>query len=360
MAGKFDRTATIAGMTQTDRPYVPAQPVAPGYPVPAWAKVRDPMPTEPVEYQQMLRGPRHAWWRPLLTVLLCVVFVLVVQVVAGFVVGAIAVATGTDVNQVMQRMSDTSSMVPLNFSVVIIGLVGLIPSAMFASWIVNGVRPRYLASVTGGFRWRWLLRCLMITVPIFLIYLGLQFVIGWGNSPRPGHWGILLIMVLIGIPFQSAGEEYAFRGLILQNVGSWFKNPIVGLVAAMIPSMVLFALAHGSHDPWVFSDLAIFALSSCVAAWRTGGLEASIALHATNNVLLMIATLLFGGWNAAFVSSATVGSPIEPLSTLVVNGICVALILWQAKRVRLQRRYQPKPQLAPAWQPPAGSGYAGA
>ena len=330
----------------------------PGYPVPAWARVKDPMPTLPVEYQQLVRGGRYAWWRPLLTLLLCVAFDLVVQVVAGFAVGAIAVLTGTDVSEVVRKLSDTSSMGPLTFSVVIIGLVGLIPSAMFASWIVNGVRPRYLASVAGGFRWRWLLRCLMITVPVFVIYLGLQLVTGWGSSGRPQDWGILLIMVIIGIPFQSAGEEYAFRGLILQNVGAWFKNPRIGLIIAIIPSMIFFALAHGSHDPWVFSDLAIFALSSCIAAWRTGGLEASIALHATNNVLLMIATLLFGGWNDAFVSSATVGSPIEPLSTLVVNGVCVALILWQARRVRLQRLYHPRPQMVsrptpanpPRWQ----------
>lgn len=376
-------------MTQPDRPYAPpapppagGQPVAygpsaygppghgpvgsnggfpPGYPIPAWVRVRpDPMPAGPVEYQHLVRGGRYKWWRPLLTLLLCAGFDLVVQVIAGFGVGAVSVAAGADVRQVVRQLSDTSTMGPLTFSVVIIGLVGLIPSAMFASWIVNGVRPRYLASVAGGFRWRWLGRCLLITVPVFLIYLGLQFVTGWSNGPRPAHWGILLIMVIVGIPFQSAGEEYAFRGLVLQNVGAWFKNPRIGLVAAMIPSMILFALAHGSHDPWVFSDLAIFALSSCVAAWRTGGLEASIALHASNNVLLMIATLLFGGWNAAFVSSNTVGSPIEPLSTLVVNGVCVALILWQARRVRLQRRYQPQQQLSPApGQPLAGPGYAG-
>lgn len=319
------------------------------------------MPTGPVEYQHLVRGGRYVWWRPLLTLLLCAGFDLVVQLIAGVGVVVISVAAGADVADVLRRLSDTSSMGPLTFSVVIIGLVGLIPSAMFASWIVNGVWPRYLGSVAGVFRWGWLLRCLMITVPVFLIFLGLQFVTGWSSGHRPAHWGILLIMVIIGIPFQSAGEEYAFRGLLLQNVGAWFKNPRVGLVVAMIPSMVLFALAHGSHDPWVFSDLAIFALSSCIAAWRTGGLEASIALHASNNVLLMIATLLFGGWDDAFVSSNTVGSPIEPLSTLVVNGVCVALILWQARRVRLQRLYQPRQQQLPAapGQPLAGPGYAG-
>jgi membrane protease YdiL (CAAX protease family) len=309
--------------------------------VPAWARLKDPMPPDPVEYQHMVRGGRYAWWRPLLTMLLCAAFTVAVQVITGIVAGGLLVATGSDLQQVVRRLSTTSPMAPLTFAVVMISLVSLIPSAMFASWIVNGVRPRFLSSVAGGFRWRWLVRCLLITVPIFVIFLGLQFAIGWDHSPRPPQWGILLIMVIIAIPFQSAGEEFAFRGLVLQNVGAWFGNARVGLVVAMIPSVILFALAHGSFDPWVFADLAIFALSSCIVAWRTGGLEASIALHASNNVTLMIATLLFGGWDHVFVSSNTQGSPIAPLSTLFVNGISIAVILWQARRVRLQRVYQP-------------------
>ncbi|MBO0811990.1 MAG: CPBP family intramembrane metalloprotease [Microlunatus sp.] len=315
------------------------------------------MPVEPVEYQHLVRGPRYAWWRPLLTLLLCAAFWIAVQAITGIVVGVVLVSTGADVNEALRRLSTTSPMMPLTFGVVIISLIALVPSAMLASWIVNRVRPRFLSSVAGGFRWRWLARCLVITVPIFVIFLGVQFATGWQFGPRPKQWVILLIMVIIAIPFQSAGEEYAFRGLVLQNVGAWFRNPKVGLVVAMVPSMILFALAHGSFDPWVFADLAIFALSSCFVAWRTGGLEASIALHATNNVTLMIATLLFGGWDQAFVSSTTVGSPAAPLSTLIVNGVCIALILWQAKRVRLQRVYQPKPQPIAAgypatWVPP--------
>ncbi|WP_195908956.1 CPBP family intramembrane glutamic endopeptidase [Microlunatus sp. Gsoil 973] len=327
----------------------------PGYPVPAWARQPDPMPTAPVEYQHMLRGPRHRWWRPLVTVLLCAALAVAVQVITGLVVGGVLVATGTPVSDVVRRISTTSPMAPLTFAVVIISLVSLIPSAMLANWIVNGVRPGYLSSVAGRFRWRWFARCLVITVPIFVIFVVLQVAFGQEIGPRPQHWVILLIMVIIGIPFQSAGEEYAFRGLVLQNVGSWFGRPKVALVAAMIPSVIVFALAHGSFDPWVFADLAIFALASCFVAWRTGGLESSVALHASNNVTLMIATLLFGGWDQAFVSSNTVGSPIAPLATLIVNGICIAVILWQARRVRLQRTYQRRqPQTAPAGYPARG------
>ena len=30
----------------------------------------DPMPTDPAAYQQMLRGPRYRWWKPLLSLVL--------------------------------------------------------------------------------------------------------------------------------------------------------------------------------------------------------------------------------------------------------------------------------------------------
>ncbi|QDP95127.1 CPBP family intramembrane metalloprotease [Microlunatus elymi] len=340
-------------------PYQPgpyAQPMPYGMypPDPRWRP--SPLPIESVEYQQLLRGPRYRGWRPVLALLLCLVFALGAQVVLGIILAVIVIAAGGDLNSLLDTLS-SKSMGPLAFGYVIAGLISLIPSAMFANWIVHGIRPRFLSSVAGGFRWGWLLRCLMITVPLFVIYLGLQFLVGWDYGPRPQHWGVLLIMVVIAIPFQSAGEEYAFRGFILQNVGAWFRNPKVGLVVAMVPSIVLFALAHGSFDPWTFLDLAIFAASSCILVWRTGGLEASIALHATNNVAIMIATLLFGGWAAAFVSSDTHSSPLAPLVTLVVNGVAVVLILWMAKRRRLQRTYQPLPAQQPApmiMQQPAG------
>jgi hypothetical protein len=44
---------------------------------------------------------------------------------------------------------------------------------------------------------------------------------------------------------------------------------------------------------------------------------------------------------------------------LVVNGICVALILWQAKRIRLQRLYQPPPPQPEAFGYPAAGGATG-
>ena len=111
-------------------------------------------------------------------------------------------------------------------------------------------------------------------------------------------------------PLQAAGEEYFFRGWIMQNVGAWFARPIVGLVASLIVSAVAFSTAHLSPDPWVLGTIACLAVASGLAAWRTGGLEAGIAMHAVNNVLTFFFVLIFGGWSQAFVGEQTSGTPM--------------------------------------------------
>ena len=40
-----------------------------------------------------------------------------------------------------------------------LSLIVLIPAAMLSIWAVHRIRPRFLSSVAGGLRWRWLLRC---------------------------------------------------------------------------------------------------------------------------------------------------------------------------------------------------------
>jgi len=142
-------------------------------------------------------------------------------------------------------------------------------------------------------------------------------------------------------PLQAAGEEFFFRGWIMQNVGAWFTRPTVGLVASLIVSAVAFSAAHLSPDPWVLGTIACLAVASGLAAWRTGGLEAGIAMHAVNNVLTFFVVVIFGGWSQAFVGTQTSGTPMMLVLSAAVNGTALALILWQAKQVRLQNYYQP-------------------
>jgi membrane protease YdiL (CAAX protease family) len=231
-------------------------------------------------------------------------------------------------------------------------------------WAVHRIRPRYVSSVQGGIRWRWLLRCALVVVPVWAVYLGLGALLEPASSGRPAQWGLLLLIVLFLTPLQAAGEEYLFRGWIMQNVGAWFRSPMVGLVVSMVVSVVAFSAAHGSPDLWVLGSLGVFALTAGIATWRTGGLEAGIAIHTVNNVGVFFLVILQGGWNEAFVGADTTGAPVDVGIALLVHGVALALILWQAMKAGIQRLYQPvsppaetTPAVAPAGSWPAVAGH---
>jgi len=67
---------------------------------------------------------------------------------------------------------------------------------------------------------------------------------------------------------------------------------------------------------------------------------------------------LFGGWEQAFITPTTNASPAVFVLALIVHGSALTLILWQAKRKGIQRRYQPSaPPLPYGGQQPAAVGW---
>ena len=60
--------------------------------------------------------------------------------------------------------------------------VGLV---LVATRAVHRVRPGFVSSVAGRLRWRWLLHCLLAVLPLWVVYLGLGFVLDPPSSGRP-------------------------------------------------------------------------------------------------------------------------------------------------------------------------------
>jgi len=346
-------------------------PVPPPGPVPWGAPPRLPaLPTEPRRYTQLLRGPRYRWWKPLLTIPLALVLYLLLSVLAAVPPLIAGLVSGRPdlVDYIFSTLTDVDGLKPIGFIALNLSLVVLIPTVVLSVWIVHGVRPRFLASVTGGIRWRWMLRCLVIVVPVWVVYMGVSLLTGLPTGGPPPQWGWLLLVVVVMTPLQAAGEEYFFRGWIMQNIGAWFSRPVVGLVVVTVISTVSFSAAHGSPDVWVLGSIGCLAVAGCLATWRTGGLEAAITMHAVNNILVFVITITFGGWQDAFVGSDTKGTVVEFLLSVLVHGVALALIWWQAGKVGLSPLSRPssapalpsspQPQPQP-WTPATQPGHAG-
>ncbi|WP_157720295.1 CPBP family intramembrane glutamic endopeptidase [Friedmanniella luteola] len=318
---------------------------------PVGGTVATALPSAPLEHHQLLRGPRARWWRPLVSLLLLLGLVGVVWT-AIFLGGDLVHAALSDqpFDDALAAGVDLDGFGPGAQLVTDLTLAALIPVVLVATRVVHHVRPGFVSSVTGRLRWRWLLRCLLAVLPVWVVYLGLGFVLDPPASGRPEPWPLLLVLALVVTPFQAAGEEYLFRGWLVQDVAVWFAHPGVAWGVSTVVSAGLFALVHGSLDPWVLLDIAALGVAACALNRRPGGLEAGIALHVVNNVLLGIATTTVGGYEESFVSADSSGSPVALLTSLVVLTLAALLVLRAARRAGVERRARPAggPPLAPA------------
>lgn len=258
---------------------------------------------------------------------------LVIVFVAALIVGAIFDFPA------MELIEQVSS--PFGFALLAATLIVLIPISIFSIRIAFGTPAGYVSSVTGKFRLGWALRCAAVVSPVWIVLMVISYFGGDFTGGRPAQWIILMIMVVTLIPFQAAGEEFAFRGFVQQVVGSWFANRWLALIVPGVLSVPLFAAAHGSFDAWILADLSTSAAAWVYLTWRTGGLEAGIAVHAVNNCFIMITSLAFGGFENGFVTEDTTGSWQSLAITVACNVLAIALIVWQARRVGLQRLFEP-------------------
>ena len=252
--------------------------------------------------------------------------------------------------------TDIANLGPIGFIYLNLSLIVLIPASGLSIWIVHGIRPRFLSSVAGGIRWGWLLRCIAVILPLWALYTALGVIAVPFTSPRPDHWIALLVIVVLMTPLQAAGEEYFFRGWIMQNVGAWFARPIVGLVASLIVSAVAFSTAHLSPDPWVLGTIACLAVASGLAAWRTGGLEAGIAMHAVNNVLTFFCRLDLRRLVPGFCRGADQRDSDDAAAGGGSERCCARLDFVAGQAVGLQPYYQPSARPVSPNRRPAGAG----
>lgn len=209
-----------------------------------------------------------------------------------------------------------------------LGLAALIVVAAALARLLYGVRLRWLSSTKPSLRWRWLLSCVAIAVVVWSLFLVAGTAGAYATRDEPldaAVWGFLVVVVLT-TPLQAAGEEYVFRGLLLQGAGAT-RLPVS---VCCVVSGVLFAVAHLQFDPQLFADRLLLGVALAFLAVRTGGLEAGIAIHAVKNLAVLVPTGLLGTADDALDPQAVSWLPF--IVDAVLLAVVVPWVLVAARR----------------------------
>lgn len=185
-----------------------------------------------------------------------------------------------------------------------LGIAVLIPISLGLVLYVHRFDPTWLHSVQPGFRWRFALVATGAAVVVFgVVWVVSQVATGqpWVVKPEPAFWGYLLAILLTS-PLQAAGEEYFFRGYLIQAIHTTAPNsPWFGVVG----SAAVFAVLHSSGNVPAFLYAFAFGVLAGWLVMKTGGLEAGIAIHVVNNVLTFGYAALSGTMVATYTNRVT-------------------------------------------------------
>lgn len=302
---------------------------------------RDPVAYESLEYHQLHRARRPRVWKPLVgTVAVTLLGFGAVPLLLVVLFLLAALLLGEDVSSVEAQLTG-DEVTPWMLAYLVTTLAALIPVVWLVSRVVHGLRPGWVSSVFGRVRWKYLLVCVGLSVVALAATLlvgaltpsvGAEADTSTLNEFTSRTRAYLLIVVLV-VPFQAAGEEYFFRGYLTQACGGLFARRWPARTLAVLVPAFLFALAHGAQDPPVFFDRFAFGVVAGVLVIATGGLEAAIAMHVLNNFVAFGIAIAFTDMTSAL--NPTAGTWWTLPSTLTQSLLYLVLAWWAGRRMGL-------------------------
>lgn len=308
-------------------------PPPPGPPVPGLAPPAEYAPIPPtsvVAYHRLAQRERGAWWRLVVSVVAGTIglFVAAIVAVLGVLLAARALGFG-DFTFSLTDGINAGEMLATN-----LGLALLIPVAGFLYWAVYRRSPRWLTSTVPGLRLRWLLVCTGMASAVWSLFLVLGTASAYISRTTPVDSGVVwfLVVVLLTTPLQAAGEEFLFRGLILQALGAT-RLPTT---ACCVASGALFATAHLQFAAPLFADRFVLGVVLSWIAIRTGGLEAGIAIHAVKNLSALIPAALLENVSETLDPTGVTWVPLA-LDVVLLGILTPWLFATYRKRERVAR-----------------------
>lgn len=162
--------------------------------------------------------------------------------------------------------------------------------------------------------------------------------VGWGD------WANWALLALPAVAVQTAAEEMAFRGYLMQGLAARFRS---ALVWWLLPG-VLFGLLHWdprSYGPNAWLVVLGVALTGLVlgdVTARLGNLSAAMGLHFANNAVVLLLVAPPSQLDGLSLWTSAIGpEAVGAFRRLILLDIATTLIgyaawrLWWARRQRL-------------------------
>ena len=302
-------------------------------------------------YLNLVRLGENQWWRYLLGILLILILWLSIGSMLYLVLiiswGAFAAFSSGDARIALDATSFeefVESVPPLvTFTGTFLTFVPLLAGIMFVVRFVH--RRPFQTLITPRKRVDWgrfgqgffpfgaLL--ILITVIEALLYPGrYQFALNLGRFLP------FLIVGLILIPIQTAGEELLFRGYTMQGLSLLVRSPIVvALISGLIFTLPHLANPEVSAGFWLVApQYFVVGFSLAIITLKDNGLELALGVHTVNNLFVgLLVTFPDSAIQAETVFVSATLDPVYSLISVVVVYVLFYAIMFGSKVVAASR-----------------------
>lgn len=271
---------------------------------------------------------RIAWWKSLV-VIVALPLALAITQLAFYLLAGLAEGRdpfAQDLTPLKLLAANLSTGITALLALVLVGRFAKVPWRFVFSAPRRFDRRRLLVYFLGS----------LVIVGIAFAVVGLTAAeaVGWTTLSITGTTVGLVIVVILSTPIQTAGEEIIFRGAILPAAGSWFRSVKPAFLTGLIVSSLMFAFLHGSTDPLLFTYYLVFSVATAVMGVITRGLEAAIAFHTANNLVVTTINALFAGGGAVAVERSEGAAGGLSLLIPAAASIAVLAMVWLRERRR--------------------------
>ena len=269
----------------------------------------------------------YRWFKPIIVGLLFAFFYLILAVILAFgmqVVLGYSTGGASGISDFISTGYDDFNITDWQGALLNLGVVAVMIPALFIARLIVRDRPfTSYSSARGGWSNRVFFTCLLVSIVCIAIPIVVHELMQGRSFVNKFTLASFIVLTIIG-PLQCIAEEYIFRGLLMQTLGSWVRIPVI----AVILQSLVFVAMH-PYNMIGKAEIFISGIMFGLAAWIGRGIEASSALHIANNMT----TFYLVGLNLS-----EIGSEVEVESLIfsaVIYTLYVAVIYIISRKTKL-------------------------